>query len=205
MIFYELQVGRARMFVEGASPNDWESVICPKDPGHQRAGRRLTELFLDVVSWNVVDFSRTMLSDIVVTDHALQVLRQADLTGFQVLPTKVEGVPEGVKRSDLPKLWELVVTGEGGPADKASGIVELSRCQSCGLVRYSAFEHGIVVDEFTYDGSDFFTVSEYPKYVLVSHRAKEVIEKARLTNVAFVESSQLKWPKGVAKPQPVLS
>ena len=205
MTFYELQVSRARKFVEGASLNDWESVVCPQDPGHQRAGRRLTDLFLDIVSWNVVDFSRTMLSDIVITDRALEALRQAGLTGFQVRPTRVEGVPEGVKRSDLPKLWEFVVTGEGGSADKAAGIVELSRCQGCGLARYSAFEHGILVDEHSYDGSDFFTVSEYPKYVLVSHRAKEAIEKFRLTNVAFVESSQVEWPKGVAKPQPAPS
>lgn len=157
-------------------------------------------LSLDICSWNVVDFSRTMLSDVVVTDHVFEVLRQAGLTGFQVRPTRVEEVPDKVKRSDFPKLWEFVVTGKGGPADKAAGIVELSRCQACGLVRYSAFERGIVVDENTYDGSDFFTVSEYPKYVLVSHRAKEVIAKSQLTNVAFVESTKLEWPKGVVRP-----
>jgi hypothetical protein len=203
MTSYQLQIGRARKFIEGASANDWESIVCLKDPGHQRAGRRLTHLSLDVVSSNVVDFSRTMLSDVVVTDHALEVLRQAGLTGFQARPTKVEAVPDGVKRSDLPPLWEFVVTGKGGPADEAAGIVELSRCQACGLVRYSAFEHGIVVNEHTYDGSDFFTVLEYPKYVLVNHRAKEVIVKSQLTNVAFVESTKLEWPKGVIRPQPV--
>src|ERR1051325_1366598 len=114
MAFHELQVSRERKFVEGASSNDWESVICARDPGHQRAGRRVTELFLDIVSWNVTDFSRTMLSDIVITDHALQVLNEAGLTGFHVEPTKVENVPGGVKRVDLPKLWEFVVTGDGG-------------------------------------------------------------------------------------------
>jgi hypothetical protein len=200
MTFYELQVGRAQVFVEGARQNDWESIVCPKDAGHQRAGRRLTELFLDVVSWNVVDFSRTMLSDIVITDRALQALHAAGLTGFRVRPTEIVSVPEGVKRSDLPVLLEFVVTGEGGPADEASGIVKLWGCQACGLVRYSAFQQGIVVDESRYDGSDFFVVSEYPKYVLVSDRAKAAIEKARLTNVGFVESSKLEWPKGVARP-----
>jgi hypothetical protein len=123
------------------------------------------------------------------------------LTGFQVRPTKVEALPPGVRRSDLPKLWEFVTTGRGGPAHESSGIVELWRCQACGLVRYSAFERGIVVDESTYDGSDFFTVSEYPKYVLVSQRAKAAIEKARLTNVGFVDSSKLEWPKGVVRPR----
>ena len=201
MAFYELQVGRARRIIEGSSQNDWESIVCPKDAGHQRAGRRSTPLSLDVLSPNVADFSRTMLSDIVITDRVFQVLREEGLTGFQVKPTTIESVPGGVRPSDLPKLWEFVVIGNGGSAHECSGIVEILRCSSCGLVRYSAFEHGISVDESKYDGSDFFTVSEYPKYVLASERAKTVIERARLTNVNFVESSQLEWPKGVVKPR----
>jgi hypothetical protein len=201
MDFYELQVGRERKCLEGASPNDWESVTCEREPGHQRAGRRITELFLDILSWNVVDFSRTMLSDIVITDHALNVLRDAHLTGFEVRPTKIEGLPPRVQGSDLPRLWEFVVTGRGGPAHKGSGIVQLMKCDSCGLVRYSAFEHGIQVDKSTYDGSDFFNVTEYPKYVLISPRARAAIEQARLTNVGFLESSKLEWPKGVVKPR----
>lgn len=69
-----------------------------------------------------------------------------------------------------------------------------------GLIRYSAFENGIQVDESTYDGSDFFTVVEYPKYILVNARAKAVIEQACLSNVGFIESSKLKWPDGVIRP-----
>lgn len=200
MIFHVLQIGRARRFVEGSSANDWESVVCQKDPGHQRAGRRVTGLYLDVLSRNVVDFTRTMLSDTVITDHALQVLRQARLTGFEVQATEVRSVLNGVRRSELPLLWEFVITGSGGPAHKSSGIVQLWKCQACGLVQYSAFEHGIVVDETTYDGSDIFTILEYPRRLLVSHRAKSAIEKARLTNADFVESSKLEWPKGVVRP-----
>jgi hypothetical protein len=202
MDFFELQIGRDRKFVEGASANDWESIACEKHPEHQRAGPRITELFLDILSWNVVDFSRTMLSDIVITNHALNVLRAARLTGFEVRPTQIKELPRGVKSSALQSLWELVVTGKGGPAHKASGIVRLQECDECGLVRYSAFEHGILVDESTYDGSDFFSISEYPKYVLVSSRARAAMEQARLTNVGFVQSSLVTWPKGVARPRP---
>ncbi len=205
MNFVKLEISRGRKFVESASDNDWESIICAKDPGHQRAGRRLTDLFLDILSWSVVDFSRTMLSDIVITDHAFQVISEAALTGFEVRPTRVTSLPTGVIAANVPKLWEFIVIGKGGSAHSASGIVELHRCEVCGFVRYSAFEHGILVDESTYDGSDFFTISEYPKYVLASHRAKAAIEKARLTNVNFVDSSKLEWPKGVAKPQSVIA
>lgn len=200
MAFYKLQIGRSRKFVEGGSENDWEPITCAKQPDHQRAGCRLTDLFLDVISWNVVDFSRTMLSEVVVTDHALEVLRAADLTGFAVKPTRIATLPSATSHSAFPRLWELVVTGDGGPAHKDSGIVRLRTCDGCGLVQYSAFENGIVVDASTYDGSDFFTVKEYPKYILVSEHAKTVLEKNRLTNVGFVESSTLKWPQGVSRP-----
>lgn len=198
--FYRLQIDRARKFVEGSSANDWEGVPCSKNPGHQRAGRRVTELILDVVSRNVVDFSRTMLSDVVVTDRALKVLQDADLTGFVGAPTAVATLPAGVDRTALPRLWEFVVVGQAGPAHEDSGIVTLRRCDECGLVEYSDFRHGIVINTSTYDGSDFFVVQEYPKYTLVSERARSVIEANRLTNVSFVESTQVRWPEGVARP-----
>jgi Protein of unknown function (Gmx_para_CXXCG) len=201
MNFVTLEISRRRKFVEGSSDNDWESVVCARNPGHQRVGRRLTDLSLNILSWNAVDFSRTMLSDIVITNHAFSVLSEAGLTGFEVRPTKITSLPSGVRVAKLPKLWEFVVTGKGGPAHKASGIVELGRCEVCGLVRYSAYEHGIVVDESTYDGSDFFTVLEYPKYVLASPRAREVIEKSRLTNVEFMDSTKHVWSKNVIRPE----
>jgi hypothetical protein len=199
MAFYKLQVGE-RSFIEGGSGNNWAGVICLKNPGHQRAGPRTTVLRLDVLSWNVVDFSRTMLSDVVITDHARNILHDAALTGFLLKPTEVIESPPRVDRSNFPRLWEFVVTGQGGPAHEDSGIENLWNCDECGLVRYSAYEHGIVVNDETYDGSDFFTVAEYPNHILVSERAKAVIENGRLTNVSFVESSSLKWPEGVIKP-----
>ena len=201
MDFYDLQIPYDCAFIDGASGNDWESVVCAANPGHQRAGRRLTPLFLEVFSGDVVDFSRTLVSDIVVTDHAVNVLQGARLTGFDVRPVNVREWATGVNRFDLPTLWEFVVTGRGGPAAKAAEIVEVERCDVCGLRRFSAYEHGLLVDESTYDGTDFLSVAEYPKHVLVNQRAKDVIEHARLTNVRFVESSRLEWPKGVLKPR----
>ena len=200
MSFQHLEISRQRKFIEGSSENDWESIICSRDLGHQRAGRRLTDLFLDILTWNVMDFSRTMLSDVVITDHALEVFRDAGLTGFTVKPTQVSKCPARVDGSHLPPLWELIPTGTAGAAHKDSGIVELHRCDVCGLVRHSSFKNGIVVNQETYDGSDFFTVLEYPKYVLVSPRAKLAMEKNYLSNVTFKDATKLLWPKGVTEP-----
>lgn len=199
MAFYNLEVGREKVFIESSNANEWQSVVCSKNTGHQRAGRRITDLSLDVLSKKVVDFSQTMLSDIVVTDKARAALVASKLTGFSLRPVSIATKPSG-HGSVIPKLWELVVTGNGGPAHKESGIVKLWECSACGLVRYSAFRNGIVVDTSVYDGSDFFSVVEYPKYVLVSERAKSIIEDNGLTNVTFMESTKLTWPEGVIAP-----
>ena len=200
MTFYKLEIGRERPFVEATEANQWESVRCPTYEGHRRAGRRITDLSLDVISGNVVDFSRTALSDIVISDHALHEMRSAKLSGFTTRPVVISGVPKHVDGSKLPTLSEFVVVGRAGRAHSDSGIVKLRECGECGLVEYSAFKHGIVVNASSYDGSDFFTVVEYPKFVLVTERAKSVIEDSRLTNASFMESTRLQWPRGVVQP-----
>jgi hypothetical protein len=200
MEFYVLDIGRSIKFIEGSGLNDWESISCHKNDGHRRAGKRITTLFLDIIEWCVVDFSRTMLSDVVITGHALHVMREAHLTGFEFRPTRIEGLSQ-TRSAAQPELWEFVVTGRGGPAHKDSGIVVLEKCESCGLIRYSAFNHGLQVDQSSYDGSDFFVLDEYPRHIIVSANAKTVIERSGLINVSFIESSELKWPTGVAIPR----
>jgi hypothetical protein len=200
MTFHEIEIGRDGTYLEGSDANDWESIVCSKDRGHQRAGRRTTTLSVDILSERVTDFARTMLSDIVITDAVREALEGAGLTGFAVRAVDIASRPKRRNGVVIPQLWELVVTGSGGPAHKDSGIRILRECSECHMVRYSSYKNGIVVDPFTYDGSDFFTVIEYPKHVLVSDRAKAIVEQRRSTNVTFVESTKLRWPERVVEP-----
>jgi len=197
--FYHLDCSDSK-FVELAEGNDWEGIVCPDNEGHRRAGKRTTILRVDILSKQVVDFSSTILPYVVVTDKARCVLQTANLSGFRLEPVQVCGRPKGMALESVPKLWELVVTGDGGFSHPDSGVKLKHNCQACGLVRYSAYEHGIVVDKNAYDGSDFFVVKEYPAYVLVNEKAKSAIVSAGLTGTNFVESSRLQWPKGVVKP-----
>ncbi|MCB9920800.1 MAG: hypothetical protein H6822_01390 [Planctomycetaceae bacterium] len=197
--FYELNCS-ARTFAEGTEDNDFEGIVCPIEPRHRRAGRRVTDLHIDIVSKSIVDFSTTFIADVLITDKALNVLENAQLTGFIVKPVHIHKYRKGIDPAAVPKLWEFIVTGKGGHAHADSGIVVKSKCEACGRIRYSAYENGIIVDETTYDGSDFFTVTEYPKHILVNQRAKSVIEEHSLSNTQFIESSHLVWPEGVIKP-----
>lgn len=198
-IFYRLDCGDSQ-FVELSELNDWESITCPLFDGHQRAGRRITKLQVDIVAKQITDFSTTILPYFVISDHALKVLNSAKLTGFRVDPVIVCEIPNSMERDAIPKLWELIATGDGGYASSASRITAKEKCDACGYTRYSAYEYGIEVDEGSYDGSDFFTVREYPSVLLVNEKSRKVIETAGLTGCTFVETSKLEWPKGVVKP-----
>jgi hypothetical protein len=194
-LFYELEK-QDRSFVDFAEGNDWEGVICPISEGHRRAGKRITPLTLEIIRPKQVDFSWTFLSDVVISERALSVLRAANITGFEVKPVKlVVPTKARFRHLNMPELWELVVTGSGGPAHSDSRIELADACAACGYRRYAHHGDGIVVDEANWDGSDIFVVKEYTKYVLVTERTKEVIKRNKLTNVRFVPSHQI-WKNG---------
>jgi hypothetical protein len=61
------------------------------------------------------------------------------------------------------------------------------------MKRYSSFRHGVIVNERQWDGSDFFTVNGYPRIILISQRATDVIVDNELTNCALVPAHELRW------------
>lgn len=180
-------------------------IVCPIDPNHRRAGDRTMDLHIVLPSPRIGDFVWTWMSECLVTDRVLQLFRQVGLTGFEVRPVVVEGVKRLGKKGleKIPTLWELVVTGRGGDARPESGIRIIYQCEACGLVKYSSYKNGILVDEERWDGSDFFTVNGYPKYILVTERVKDLIMAHRLTNCVLIPAEALRWPEGMPRPEDV--
>ena len=197
MTFYKL-CDKGNSCIDYGEGNDWETILCPKDENHQRAGKRITGLKIDLIFSRIVDFSWTTLSDIVVTDRVFKLFKEMGLTGYDVKPARIVSFSKKIMfEHELTKFWEFIVTGQGGNAHIDSGIILQSKCEVCGLKRYSAYEYGIVVDDKKRDGSDFFTVIEYPNVVLVTEKVKKIIDDHNLTNAEFIKSSKLKWPNGV--------
>jgi hypothetical protein len=71
------------------------------------------------------------------------------------------------------------------------------------MLSHSEPNNGLIVNNLTYDGSDFFVVDELRKYILVSERAKTVIENSGLTNVRFTDSRALFGQHEPSQPKPV--
>ena len=161
---------------------DWEWIKCPVHDGHQRAGKRIGELSVELPGGAVQDFVWTWLSECVVQDSVLELLRSHGLTGWEVRPVRAR-----FKRSmdrEPPRLWELVVTGWAGMASPKSGIHVVKRCDACGLVNYSAGNNpnpGSLIDMSQWDGSDIFMVWPLPRHIFVTGRLAQLLHDHRLT------------------------
>lgn len=200
MVFYHLSV-RNQSFVEIGRGNDWKSITCSANKGHRRAGKRITDLHVKITSSKVVDFSCTLLADIVITDKVLNVIKKDELTGYEVRPVIINPSKRKIfKENGYPNLWEFITKGKGGYADQRSRIYLKYECETCSKKRYSAYENGIVVDCDNWDGTDFFTVIGYPKKILVTEKVRKVFEQNYITNVEFIPSHELEWPEHVIKP-----
>ena len=162
---------------------DLESVVCPANDGHQRAGKRLTGISMTLPGHSIEDIVWTWYSECLLTDHVLDLFKSSGFTGFQVSPVRAR-----YRRDDAeaPRLWELVVTGWAGMASPESGIRAIEHCQACGLTYYSQWtnpEKLIVASQW--DGSDFFMVWPIPRHIFVTQRVARTICTGQITGATL--------------------
>ncbi len=164
------------------------SIKCPKYSGHQRGERDINvNLWIDIKKPKMEDFASTVYSDWLITDRAAEIFKAHNLTGYKLHPVKVCN-----KKFDF-NLWELIITGNAGKAHPDSGIYIKDHCEYCGSTIYSPIKKGIgiIVDEAHWDGSDFFTIIEYYKYILITEKVKKIIEENNLKGVRVASPSEL--------------
>ena len=188
MIFYKLKI-------DDKYPCPWyndkvdhfDRVICPKHPGHQRGVRNEHPLSIEIKKFKFGDFVSTVYSDWLITDRVAEIFESNHLTGYELRPVDV-------CNATLPfPLWEIVVTGKAEPHPD-SGIKEIYRCEYCGSIKRRAFNDstGIIIDEATWDGSDFFRIEAYPKYIFVVEKVKKIIEEYHLAGTLLIPSTELR-------------
>jgi len=163
---------------------DLETVTCPINDGHQRSGKRLTDLSIALPGGAVQDVVWTWYSECLIQDHVLNLFKASGFTGYDVKPVKAKF--KRASEHQPPRLWELIVTGWAGMASAESGIRLIERCEGCGHTVYSGSNNpGAVIDASHWDGSDFFMVWPLPGFILVTDRVAQVIRDNRLTGVVL--------------------
>lgn len=179
---------------------DVEGIKCPITSTHDRRGKRITDLDVLLTSKHIKDFMWTWINECLIQDNILSQFKDQGFSGFDVKPVSVgikfkskEYDPcddnPGIKTKDavqieIPKLWELVITGWSGIAPPESGIRLWRRCIMCGLLKYKGDTNPLLlIDEKQWDGSDFFMVWPYPRYIFITDRAAKFIKEKKLSGV----------------------
>ncbi len=168
-----------------------DRIKCPINDGHQRGGKRLSNLSIVIPDGQTEDFVWTWQSQLLLQNRALHLLQEFGVTGFDVKP-----VTARYKKSTEvpPKLRELVLTGWAGMANPASGIRldSTKSCPVCGLLHYTNLARPeYLIDAAQWDGSDFFMVWPLPKFVFVSDKVVQIIREQHLTGLGVERVSDM--------------
>lgn len=198
--FYKLNNSGSATRAEWSDDVVMTKYICPMYPEHNRPGYRSSDLLVVLPSTKVTDFIWTWFSELIITDKVVSVLNANNITGFETRPVTVRKIKRlGKDPRPLPPLWEMKVTGKGGHADPACGIVQKNKCEYCKLSTYSPYNDSIIINPDNWDGSDFFTINGFPRYIFITERVKELIQANKFKGCELKLPSEMKWPSGVIK------
>jgi len=189
---------------QDAPGTKYETIICPTDDDHRRAGDRLADLSVLVHPSGVKDFTWSWLSDLLVSHKVLDIFERNQVTGFETKPVKVV-YPDKIKARP-PHLFELLVTGWGGLAAPAAGVSLVEWCPACGYKSYSIAEPSRAIDPTAWDGSDLFMVWPLPRYRFASERLARIIRQERLSGVKLIPAAAIPTKRGASlTPGPLAS
>lgn len=172
---------------------NFEGIKCPVYDGHQRPGGRMSDLRVILRSHRVADVMWTVYSECLITDRVARIFNKEKLTGYELLPVEVSGI-KGKKKSsaEIPRFWELQLRGWGGMAKSESGIKLLESCPYCGVTKYRGIcNPAELIDISQWDGSDFFMVWPLPRFVFVTEKVKQLVEKKRLSGCTLLPVKDL--------------
>jgi hypothetical protein len=175
---------------------EFETVVCPLHEGHQRAGKRLSDLSIVLPNRAAKNhFVWTWYSECLVKDHVVRLFRREGLTGFEVKP--VHSRFRELQAGQPPELWELVVVGWAGLAPAQSGIKVIEHCNACGHTRYSGLKDPeALIDASQWDGSDFFMVWPLPRYIFITDHVAQVIRAHSLSGAVIMDVKDIRPTDG---------
>ena len=123
-----------------------------------------------------------------VTKEVVKALQKAKITGCLFYPVEIVNT-----KVDVPEVFELVVTGKAGPAAEQSNISIVNKCKACGRTEYSKITNGIYIDPVSWDGSDICNIKEYPTYILVSEKVKNILEANNFKNYILTPADKVTY------------
>jgi hypothetical protein len=180
--------------------SDSEIIHCPKDPDHQRPGKRIRDLnvefpldaLTDEVSW-------TGESNCLVRQSLSSLFRLSGITGFETRPIEVTlgGIPIDHDQE------ELLTVGWGGIASLGSGVTldDKESCLACGHLVYTGVKDwSNLIDFRQWDGSDIFMVWPLPRFVLVTDKVAKLLTDKKIRELTLTPLCAMEPEEGELSP-----
>lgn len=198
------------VFAQAGSRGTWFPTgvkICPECNSSRQ--KRVSPLILE---WEpgsdvVGDFAYLSGDEVVVTQKVKDALekrfREVKFGAVKFWQEKKLHRPQKITRRskpriwlpyDGPTLWNVIPTKWCHLDYEKSKVSILKECATCGKTIYvhpSWPERHLVIDTTTWNGEDIFHVYEYSGGIFCTQRAKEYVEMAGFTNVAFLEDGEI--------------
>jgi hypothetical protein len=131
----------------------------------------------------IPDWGDVQDSSLLMSARALQVITEAQLTGWQAFPVVLHPTARVIKQG-VPVVHELLVTGQAGPPVDFIEGRDYQRCAACGNLTGTTYADTFTVNEQNWDGTDFFHVARRG-VIIITERAKQVLEAARFKWIGF--------------------
>jgi hypothetical protein len=127
-----------------------------------------------------------------VRGQVLEIMTSAGLTGFTAEPIIVTNKPGRAKLLKAgEEYFHLFITSVPSLNCRKSGVKLLYECKVCGARRFSSwgglFGRPWVLDEATYDGSDFFRLAQHDGPVYCTEKVAALIQQHRWSNVCMLD------------------
>ncbi len=176
---------------------DWDEgveldqVTCPIHPGHVRAGKRVGDLRVVLPARSKThDVVWTWGSSCLINDRVISLFENAKVSGYELRPVAARWGPRG--QGEVPRFWELVVTGWAGMATSDSGVNVIEKCSGCGHTVYSGVSNAAsLFDTRNWDGSDLFIVWPLPLRRFATSRVRDLFVQHRVTGTHLVPGEAL--------------
>jgi len=150
----------------------------------------------------IADFVWTWFSECLITQHVAEKFKENGFTGYHLdLVEHVKCRRKSKRTSKVPSLYEISVYGDGGAPHPASGSIPITDADEYGERRFSAYKNGLLVNDRTWDGSDFFTLESFRYHTIITERVKDLIVRERFKNCGLIPVENLVWPSFIRTPE----
>ena len=125
-------------------------------------------------------------------DSIVQSINKSNLKGFSFRQVEIVvwwKVDESVNRignalewENGPILHQVIPLGVGGSVLNHTRVKVSIPCKVCKIEEYTLQQRGIIIDETQWDGSDLFTVKEFPSLLVITDRFVHWLHNNKVEN-----------------------